>query len=260
MKNKTVLITGGASGLGFELAKLFAADGYSLVLVSRNGSHLSSAKIELSNKYKISVEIIVADLTNCQAVNNVFPSLENKGIKIDILVNNAGFGLLGSFVNLDLQKQLAIIELDIKALVNLTYQFLGQAPDNSKILNISSMAAFQPGPNMNVYYAAKAFVSSFSEALAEELVERKIIVTALCPGPIDTNFWKVSSPGRENIAGTTALARLTPDFVARVGYQGLMRGRRVVIPGILNKFLAVIVKFVPRSLVTKGVKWLNSRI
>ncbi len=260
MKNSFVLITGGASGLGYELAKLFAADGYSLILVARNEENLLKAKLELSEKYQITVETIIADLINLSAIPDIFSQIKERGIKVDILVNNAGFGLLGDFLELDLKKQLEIIDLDIGALVYLTHLFLEQAKEGAKILNIASMGAFQPGPGMNVYYAAKAFVLSFSEALAEELMDKKIVVTALCPGPINTNFWHVSGAGRKKVSKTTVLARLDPEFVARLGYRGLQKGRRIVIPGVLNKILFVVVRIMPRRLVTRGVKWLNKKI
>lgn len=260
MKTPIALITGGASGLGFELAKLFAADAYSLILVSRNEEHLSKAKTELIEKYQVEVETIAADLINLQNISDIFHSFEERGIAIDVLVNNAGFGLLGDFADLDLEQQLDIINLDISALTKLTHLFLSQASNGAKILNISSMAAFQPGPGMNVYYAAKAYVSSFSEALAEELKSRKISVTTVCPGPIDTNFWQVSGPGRKKVSSTTVLARVSPQFVALKSYQGLKNGSRVVIPGVLNKVLFLVVKLLPNYLVTRGVRLLNSRI
>jgi short-subunit dehydrogenase len=260
MNNPIVLITGGGSGLGFEIAKLFALDNYSLILVGRNVENLESAQKELKQKYQVDVEIISADLTDYQAVSSIFPRLKERGIQVDILVNNAGFGLLGDFINLDVKQQLEIIDLNIRALTSITYHFLQQASVGAKILNISSMAAFQPGPGMSVYYATKAFVSSFSEALSEELVKQKITVTSVCPGPIDTNFWKVSRSGREKVADTTAFASLKPSFVAKSAYRGFEKGRRVVVPGVLNKLLVLIVKIIPRSLVLKAVRHLNSRI
>lgn len=260
MKNPIALITGGGSGLGLELAKLFAADGYSLILVSRNEAHLKQAQAELEAAYHATVEIISLDLTDLEALPGIFMKLKERGLKINVLVNNAGFGLLGAFTELDIKKQLNTIALNISALTYLTRLFLDQAPENAKILNMSSLAAFQPGPYMNVYYATKAYVLSFSEALAEELEDKNISVTALCPGPVATDFWKVSDPNRTRVPRTTMISRLSPEFVARAGYRGLQQGRRVVVPGIMNKLLIFANRFLPRSIVTSIVKGLNTKL
>ena len=259
MHHPVVLITGGASGLGYELAKLFAADGFSLILASRNEINLKKAQAELSEQYRAAVEIIVADLTELLAPINIFFQIKERGWKIDILVNNAGFGLLGNFAELSLQKQSAMINLNISALTSLTWLFLEQAPENAKILNISSLAAFQPGPFMNVYYASKAYVLSFSEALAEELRGSKITVTALCPGPLATDFWKTSGSKRNHVPATTKATRLDPKFVAQMGYKGLLAGKLVIIPGILNKFIVFFNHFIPRRIVARIVKRLNEK-
>lgn len=260
MNNPIALITGGSGGLGLELAKLFARDGYSLILVSRDEANLKKAQNELTELYRAEVEIIAIDLTNLDTLPNIFLRLKERGLKMDVLVNDAGFGLLGAFTDLDIKKQLNMIDLNIGALTYMTRLFLDQAPENAKILNMSSLAAFQPGPYMNVYYATKAYVLSFSEALAQELKSKNINVTALCPGPVATNFWKVSQPSRTSVPRTTMMDRLSPEFVAQAGYKGLLKGKQVVIPGILNKFLIFANRFLPRHTSAKIVMKLNQKL
>lgn len=257
--NEVVLITGGSGGLGLELAKVMAADGHNLFLVARQGDVLSKVKLELENQYNIKVNILAIDLMAPDAHLVIFNELFVSGLKVNILVNNAGFGLLGNFIDLNLNKQLDIISLNINSLVAVTHLFLRQADNGAKILNISSLAAFQPGPLMSVYYASKAFVSSFSQALSRELKDKKITVTTLCPGPLDTNFWRVSNSNREGVPVSTILARLSPQKVARIGYKGLKMGKRLIIPGSLNKILVLLVKILPESFVLAAVWHLNNK-
>ena len=254
MSNYFTLITGGGSGLGYELAKLFAVDKHNLLLVGRQEEDLLKAQKELCEKYQILVEIISADLSSRQNIPKIFSLAQDNGWKIDVLVNNAGFGLLGAFTDLPIEKQLNMIDLDVSALVYLTHLFLAQAPEKAKILNVASLAAFQPGPFMGVYYASKAFVLSFSEALAEELKGRKISVTALCPGPIATGFWKASGSQKISKKSWPSAAK-----VARAGYWGMKNKRRIVIPGLAGKLLAAANRFSPRRLVVKIVSRMNRR-
>lgn len=180
---KTALITGATSGLGYEFVKLFAKDGYNLVIIARNKQKMEQIKQSFQS---IDVTVIAKDLSAPNAVKEVFKEVEKQGISIDVLVNNAGFGLLGNFDELDIQKQLDMIQLNVAALTELTYYVLPKMKQKNegKILNIASTAAFQPGPLMAVYYATKAYVLSFSEALVEELSESAVTVTTLCPGPL----------------------------------------------------------------------------
>lgn len=177
---KTALITGANSGLGYEFVKLFAKDGYNLVIIARN-----KQKMEQMKKFfqSINVTVIAKDLSAPNAVKEVIEEVEKQGITIDVLINNAGFGLLGNFDELDIQKQVNMIQLNVTALTELTYYFLQnmKQKNEGQILNIASTAAFQPGPLMAVYYATKAYVLSFSEALVEELSESAVTVTILCP-------------------------------------------------------------------------------
>ncbi|WP_026576118.1 SDR family NAD(P)-dependent oxidoreductase [Bacillus sp. UNC438CL73TsuS30] len=244
--NRTALITGATSGLGYEFVKLFAADGYNLVLVARNQQKLEEIKHTFTH---IEVTVIAKDLSLPGAANEVFQEVEKKGIHIDALINNAGFGLMGNFDDLNLQKQSKMIQLNITALTELTYYFLPSLKQRNKgrILNVASTAAFQPGPLMAVYYASKAFVLSFSEALVEELKGSSVTVTTLCPGATKTNFGSVAS-----VEGTKMFSRaMSSKIVAQQGYQAMMRGKRVIITGGLNKAGALAAKFLPRSLGAK---------
>ncbi len=244
--SKTVLITGATSGLGYEFVQLFAKDGYHLALVARNKERME----EIQQRFKnIDVSIITKDLSKPGAAKEVYEEIEKQGIHIDVLVNNAGYGLMGEFDKLDLQSQVNMIQLNVTALTELTHYFLpGMKERNQgRILNVASTAAFQPGPLMAVYYATKAYVLSFSEALVEELVGSSITVTTLCPGATKTNFGSVAS-----VEGTKMFSRAMPAYeVAYEGYVGLMRGRRVIITGRVNKLGAISAKFLPRSLAAK---------
>ncbi|MDN3020047.1 SDR family oxidoreductase [Paenibacillus sp. BSR1-1] len=247
---KTALITGATSGLGYEFVKLFANDGYNLVLVARDEAKLKEIKQSYS---QVEVTVIPKDLSVIGAAKEVFREIEDRGIVIDVLVNNAGFGLLGTFAELDIQKQINMIQLNITALTELTYYCLQKMKQRNvgRILNVASTAAFQPGPQMAVYYATKAYVLSFSEALVEELSGSSVTVTTLCPGPTKTNFGAVA-----NVEGTKMFSRaMASDQVAKSGYKALMSGKRVVVTGGFNKAGAVGAKFMPRSLAAKVAKY-----
>ncbi|MDP4084483.1 MAG: SDR family oxidoreductase [Bacillota bacterium] len=247
---KTALITGATSGLGYEFVKLFSNDGYNLVLVARNGKKLEEIKQSFTN---IEVTVIPKDLSILGAPKEVFEEVEKQGIDIDVLVNNAGFGLMGKFDELDVQKQLNMIQLNVSALTELTYYCLQKMKqrNSGRILNVASTAAFQPGPLMAVYYATKAFVLSFSEALVEELSNSSVTVTTLCPGATKTNFGSVAS-----VEGTKMFSRaMASDIVAKRGYEALMSGKRVIVTGGLNKAGALGAKFMPRSIAAKLAKY-----
>ncbi|NRD76866.1 SDR family oxidoreductase [Bacillus sp. BRMEA1] len=247
---KTALITGATSGLGYEFVKLLSKDGFDLVLVARNQQKLEEIKQTFSN---IQVTVIAKDLSIAGAAKEVFREMEDKQIDIDILVNNAGFGLMGKFDELDIHKQTEMIQLNITALTELTYYFLPgfKRKNHGRILNVASTAAFQPGPLMAVYYATKAFVLSFSEALVEELNGSGVTVTTLCPGATKTNFASIA-----NVEGTKMFSNaMSSDIVAQKGYEAMMSGKRVVITGGLNKAGAYSAKFLPRSLAAKIAKY-----
>jgi uncharacterized protein len=250
---QTALITGASSGIGLELARIFAKDGYHTVLVARSGDKLQQLESEL-RKYGVEVRSITADLSRMDEVEKVYRQLQEENIAIDYLVNNAGFGEYGPFHQTAWAKEAMMIDLNVKSLTYMTKLFLDDMlPRRSgRILNVASTAAFQPGPNMAVYFATKAFVLSFSEAISSELEGTGITVTALCPGLTDTGFIQAA-----NMEGSRLVkGRKMPSSaeVARYGYEALMKGKVVAIHGWLNKIAAASVRFAPRSLVRKAVR------
>lgn len=255
-QSKNALITGASSGIGYELAKLFARDGYDLVLVARNSDGLRRACEEFEDSYGVSVRVIATDLGRPEAAGIVFEELERAGVHVDVLVNNAGVGTYGAFAETDLEAELALIELNILSLTRLTRLFLGnmRAKGAGRILNVASTAAFQPGPLMAVYYASKAYVLSFSEALGNELHGSGVTVTVLCPGPTHTNFRKRAGMTASRLFDWGVMDAGT---VAAVGYSGLLRNKSVVIPGLKNRCLAFAVRFLPRRLVLGVVRWMQ---
>jgi hypothetical protein len=246
---QTALITGASAGIGRELAKLFAADHYNLVLVARTGTRLPQFGDELQQQFGISAKSFPLDLTAQSAPQFFFDQLARENIDIDVLVNNAGYGMRGAFAEVPSDESLGQIQLNVTALTHLTKLFLQPMIEkrSGKILNVASTAGFQPGPLMAVYYATKAYVISFSEALANELQGTGVSVTCLCPGPTDTEF-----QGR---AGTedSLLKRMRPmtaKAVASDGYRALMKGKPLVISGFRNWLLAESLRISPRRVVT----------
>ncbi|TGG87788.1 SDR family NAD(P)-dependent oxidoreductase [Geotoga petraea] len=247
--NKRVLITGASKGFGYEFVKLFAKDGYDMVLVARSEDMLR----EIKNEYKdLDIKIIAKDLTEKDAANDFYKRVKEMGISVDILVNNAGFGKMGSFEDIDLSVHSNMIDLNIKALTELTYLFLKDMKKKNfgKILNVSSLAGMIPGPLMAVYYASKAYVLSFSEALSEELADTNITVTALCPGAAKTNFGKVADVEDKKMFSNA----MNAERVAKVGYKALMKNKRIVVPVATNKIASFLVKILPRKWSAKIAK------
>lgn len=249
---KTALITGASSGIGLELTRLFAADGYRLVLVARNRAVLREIGDQLQAQHGIEVRISPKDLSHPAAPVELYQELQEAGITVDVLVNNAGFGGSGPFLQTDWNHEAEMIQVNITALVHLTKLFLPQiSARKGKVLNVGSVAAFLPGPYTSIYYASKAFVLHFTEALAEELSESGVTVTCLCPGPVETGFQK-----RAHVGGSSrANGPLYMDVqeVARLGYVAMNRGKRVVIPGWKNRLLTELLRVVPRNTVAKMV-------
>ena len=253
---ETVLITGASSGIGLELAKLFAADKSNLVLVARRADRLTTLAEELQRQHGITAQVLTKDLARPEAPREIFDELKQKNVEIDVVVNNAGFGSLGSISNLDLQRQLDMIQVNIMALVHLTRLFLSGMIERNRggILNVGSTAAFQPGPYLAVYYASKAFVLHFTEGLAEELKGKNIQVSCLCPGPTVTEF---AAQAHMKSAPLFRLGSMSGEAVARIGYQGFRHGKVVVIPGIKNKLGTLGVRLAPRFVVRKITKKLQ---
>lgn len=246
--NEWALITGASSGIGHELAKVFAANQFNLVLVARREPRLSQLARELESVHKIKTQTLPKDLAQPTAAAELFQALHDK--PISALVNNAGFGSYGPFAQADLRLQLEMMQVNMIALVELTHRFLLPmlSRGSGRILNVASTAAFQPGPLVNVYYATKAFVYSFTYALADELAGTGVSVTALCPGMTRTEFFE-----RAHIGKTSWLV-MDPHAVAKQAYRGLMKGKRVVIPGVMNQIASFLAKRSPHRLTSAIVK------
>jgi len=248
--SKTALVTGASSGIGRELAKLLAREGHDVVLVARRRDRLEELARELAARHGVSARAIAKDLEDPASPAEIFEELETEVISVDILVNDAGLGIYGQFSKTDLARQLAVIQVNLVALTNLTGLFLPGmvSRQKGKVVNVSSTAAFQPGPYMAVYYATKAYVLSFSEALAEELAGTGVSVTALCPGPTVTEFQE--GAGIEDTWLFRGPLVMDARSVARAGWAGARRGKRIIVPGLGNKLLKEGVRFSPRRLVT----------
>ncbi|MEJ2720967.1 MAG: SDR family oxidoreductase [bacterium] len=253
----TALITGASGGIGYELAKLIAVDGHDLVLVSRNENRLKHVAEEFEGEYGTTASVLPMDLAYPHSPDDVFEAVANAGIEIDVLVNNAGFGINGAFHERPLAEQMEMIQLNVTSLVHLTGLFLPGMLErrHGRIMNVSSVAAFQPGPFMAIYYATKAFVLSFSEAIASELRDTGVAVTAVCPGPTTTDFQKRA--GNEESKLNRDFMMMDAPTVARIAYDGLKKRKSLVITGARNKLLAVGGRFLPRSLVTNVARSLN---
>ena len=250
-QNKTALITGASGGIGYEFAKLLAKDRYNLVLVARSEEKLQQVKNELEAKFKISAKVITKDLSKIGAVDEIYNELEKEKIAIDILINNAGFGDFGKFTETNWKKEAEMIQLNIITLTHLTKVILkGMVERKSgNILNLASTTSFQPCPLMAVYGATKAYVLSFSEALANELKGTGVTVTALCPGPTKTNFSNKANMQNTKLFNDKKLS--SSEEVAKCGYEAMKKSKTVVIHGLKNKILASSIRFAPRNLVTK---------
>jgi short-subunit dehydrogenase len=254
-RRKTALVTGASSGIGLDLAKRFAAEGYDVALVARSAGKLEEVAAALEAAHKVKAHVVTADLAKPGAADGLVAALDARGIDVDVLVNNAGYALFGAFATeTELADELAMIQVNIVALTHLTKLLLPKmvARKDGRVLNVASTAAFQPGPLMAVYYATKAYVLSFSEALANELAGTGVTVTALCPGPTKTGFQARAQMEQSKLVRGKEI--MTSEEVARVGYAALMKGKTVAIPGVSNKMLAQAVRFLPRKTVTKLVR------
>jgi short-subunit dehydrogenase len=254
--SETVLITGASSGIGLELAKCFAADGCRLILVARNTAAMETLANELRSTHKIETLVLTADLSLLETPKRIFAELSSKKIIVDVLVNNAGFGAHGAFVEMSLPRQLEMLQVNITALTELTGLFLPGMIERRRggILNVGSVAGFQPGPGMTVYFATKAFVLSFTEALAEELQGTELKVSVLCPGPTESNFGNVA---RGQQARQIQTAKMTAVAVAVHGHRAFRKGKITAIPGLQNKFFIFLNRILPRMIPRKVVKFYN---
>ncbi len=254
---KTALITGASMGIGLELARQFASHGHDVFLVARHKDTLDAVAARLESESGMSAQVLVADLADRTAPQALFDEITSRGSQIDFLVNNAGFGIGGKYSETDGSSELDIIQVNIAALTHLTKLFLPQmlARGNGRIMQVASIAAFQPGPMMAVYYASKAYVLSFSQALSEELRDSGVTVTALCPGPTATNFAATARVSNSMVFAKTGVARASD--VASYGYSAMMRGKRIAIPSFRDRVMVQVQRAVPRALVTRIVRKLQ---
>ena len=252
--NEWALITGASAGIGRELARCFAADRFNLALVARNQERLEDLAEELHQAHGIEAKVLVRDLARTGTAQDIFDSLRDK--PVTVLVNNAAFGVYGPFAQNELHVQTDIMQVNMTALVELTYLFVQPmlARRSGRILNVASVAAFQPGPTMNIYYASKAFVHSFSYALSVELEGTGVTVTALCPGTTRTEFFI-----RAGMKIPQRWFAMDARTVAEIGYRGMMRGKRVVIPGWLNRIAAALAKRGPVCVAANAVRRIHAQ-
>ena len=259
-EGQTALVTGASAGIGVDLAECFAKDGYNVILAARTENALREVAERLAKTYKVTATAIAIDLGAIGGGAKLAEAIKAKGLSVDVLVNNAGFGKAGAFDGSDVAVQLGMIDLNDRALVELTHIYWPSMMANKRggVLNVASTAAFQPGPLMAIYYASKAFVLSFSEALWEEARGTGVKVSCLCPGPTVSKFRERAGTGATRLsqAGTP----MSSMSVARLGYSAWQRNKRVEITGLRNRFLARLGPFLPRTTLLRIVRNLQSPI
>ncbi|MGB7250393.1 MAG: SDR family oxidoreductase [Phormidesmis sp.] len=256
-QHPTALITGASRGIGRALAEVFAQHQHNLILVARSEDKLSALRQELTERYSIQATVFSHDLTAPGAPQELFDQVQQQGLNVDMLVNNAGYGDYGRFANSDWAKQQGMLSLNMMALTHLTHLFLPAMLQRrqGKILNVASTAAFQPGPMMAVYFASKAYVLSFSEAIAAETEDYGISVSVLCPGPTQSDFMDTANMDQMALANSATTDKIpTAAEVAQFGYDALNKGQIVAVHGIANKLLTFSNRLAPRSVIRKGVK------
>ena len=251
------LVTGASTGIGYELSKLFAKDKHNLILVSRNKNKLQSVKNELL-KYNIDIKILALDLESSEDIQSLFNYIEINKLAVNILINNAGIGTFGDFNDIEWSKEEALIDINIKALTQLTKYFLPKILEckNGGVLNVASTAAFCSGPRMAAYYASKAYVLNLTEAIYEEYKDNGIKISCLCPGPVKTSF-----QGKAGIKKSEAAKKYLMDAeeVAKVCYKDFNKGKLIIIPGMKNKLLVMGNKLLPRSISRKIILKTNRK-
>lgn len=257
MATETVLITGASSGIGLELARLFARDGSNVILVARSADKLQQLADELRAHYRVTAHVLPVDLSRREAPARIKAFTDEHGLAVDVLVNNAGFGARGAFADLELERQMEMVQVNVTALTELSRIYLPGmiARRRGGVLNVASTAAFQPGPHMAVYYATKAYVLSLSEGLAEEARPHGVTISCLAPGPTETHFGEVS--GMHKSLLFRYAPRASARSVALTGYNGFRKGRVLVITGAFNRIGAFAVRFAPRVLARKATQLFN---
>jgi hypothetical protein len=260
---KTALVTGASGGIGETIARQLAARNHDLIVVARSKDKLEALAAELAQKHSVTTTAIALDLSTPTAAHDIMRELEARNLKVDVLVNNAGFADFGEFAASDPVKQEQMLHLNITALTMLTRFILPGMTERKfgRVLNVASTAAFMPGPLMSVYYASKAYVLSFSEAIAEELIGTGVSVTALCPGPVETGFQaRAAMEDSKLLQGSlNRMSRLSAEEVSNIGLDALERGGRVVIPGFMNQLQALLPRLLPRAIIPGIVKNAQAR-
>lgn len=261
MTIKSALVTGASTGIGSEFARILAANGFDVALVARDEQRLQGVAAELKQKFGREVKVIAADLAKTGAAREIFERLERENFPVSVLINNAGSGVYGAFAETELEKELAMLRLNMESVVALTKLFLKPmlARREGKILNVSSVAAYQPDPLLGLYGASKAFVSSFSGALAVELKGTGVTVTALCPGTTDTEFHRRAGLDRSRLLRHGMMKPMSARAVAEIGYDAMMRGKAIVIPGTMNRILAGLAKCSPAIMSARVAGRLNAK-
>ena len=251
------LITGASTGIGYELAKLFAKDRHNLILVARDEGKLETAKNELS-KYNVEVKILSLDLSKSEDIQGLFNYVEMNKLNVDILVDNAGIGTFGDFSEIEWVKEEALIDINIKVLTKLTKYFLPKIIEckNGGILNVASTAAFCSGPRMAAYYASKAYVLNLTEAIYEECKDSGIRISCLCPGPVKTTFQDKAGIKKSESAKKYLM---DAEEVAKVSYKDFKKGKLIIIPGMKNKLLVIGNKLLPRRISRKIILKTNKK-
>jgi uncharacterized protein len=255
----TALVTGASGGIGEELARLLAAGGANLVLVARSADRLAALGEELSRTHAVNASVLAQDLSAPDAVDDIAGELAARQLSIDILVNNAGFGVYGPFATTPADEEARMLQVNVVALTMLTKRLLPAMIErrHGRVLNVASTAAFQPGPLMAVYYASKAYVLSLSEALSNETSGTGVTVTCLCPGPTETGFQDRARLRESRLFSALSVASATD--VARAGYDGMMAGRAIVIPGLVNKIGVQALRVAPRAVVRRAIRAVQGR-
>jgi short-subunit dehydrogenase len=248
---QTALVTGASSGIGLHLAREFARHGHPLVLVAPVQAELERIAAELREEFGVQARAVAADLEQADAAQRIFDALEADGVAIDILVNDAGHGQRGRFDEVPLERHLSVLRLNVEAVLRMTAAFLPPMlrRGSGRVLNVASVAGFEPGPLLAVYHASKAFVLSWSEALATELADTQVSVTTLCPGPTDTDFFPKAD--LQNTRGFHEMNLMAPQEVAEDAYRALMRGERLVVPGAMNKLMVFSRRFLSDAMQAK---------
>lgn len=259
-QGQIALVTGASAGIGVDLAECFARDGYDLILSARGEGALQEVAARLAQAHSVKAHVVAQDLGAIGGGTALANAVKAKGLEVDVVVNNAGYGHAGALTSSDLATQLGMIDLNVRALVELTYLYWDRMLANKRggVLNVASTAAFQPGPLMANYYASKAYVLSFSEALWEEARGTGVHVSCLCPGPTVSKFRERAGTGKTQLARVAKAMASAP--VARMGYEGFKRNKRVVVTGARNLVQTSLVKYLPRETVLRIARAIQSPV